>query len=282
MDCKFCNRTFKNKRSLDNHQNKAKYCLDIQKKLGRDITANIFKCKYCSKELHDRVRKTHMCKAFMKHEIDKRDQQIESLQRKLEALKIKSSMEKNFLEKRNAKCEMKNDKLRDKILLLKSNNSINNSTNNTKLNEELNALEPLIFDKKEFTRIIQEKFTKGYLIDGQHGVARFVVEHLLKDKNGNRNYICSDPSRHVYKYKDENGDIKRDVGAIKLINAIIDSIIRKSYDIALEQSKKNDEEGDDDDNSDVVAKFIGYSQTINDMRQDNSSFKVMLSAMLCM
>jgi hypothetical protein len=49
MNCEYCNKEFKSKSSLNNHKNKAKYCLVIQGKLEQKEI--IFKCDFCEKVL---------------------------------------------------------------------------------------------------------------------------------------------------------------------------------------------------------------------------------------
>jgi hypothetical protein len=49
MNCEYCNTEFKTKSTLNNHKNKAKYCLIIQGKIEQK--ENIFKCELCDKIL---------------------------------------------------------------------------------------------------------------------------------------------------------------------------------------------------------------------------------------
>ncbi len=43
INCEYCNKVFKTKSSLNNHKNKAKYCLVIQKK-NIESDEDKFKC----------------------------------------------------------------------------------------------------------------------------------------------------------------------------------------------------------------------------------------------
>ena len=48
MICEYCNTDFKTQSALNNHKNKAKYCLVIQGKLENE-EKEIFKCNICKK-----------------------------------------------------------------------------------------------------------------------------------------------------------------------------------------------------------------------------------------
>ena len=48
-------------------------------------------------------------------------------------------------------------------------------------------------------------------------------------------YVCTDPSRNIFKYKDDSGDIHKDIEAKKLTNYLIDGGIKnKSLELAKE------------------------------------------------
>ena len=49
MNCEYCNKVFKSKSALNNHKNKAIYCLVIQKKITKE--ENELKCSFCKKVL---------------------------------------------------------------------------------------------------------------------------------------------------------------------------------------------------------------------------------------
>ena len=49
MKCEYCNSEFKSTSALNNHKNKAKYCLLIQGKL--EHKEKVYKCERCEKIL---------------------------------------------------------------------------------------------------------------------------------------------------------------------------------------------------------------------------------------
>ena len=86
----------------------------------------------------------------------------------------------------------------------------------------------------------------------------------------NKNYICSDPSRQIFKFKNSEGNVEKDFKAIKLTNMLIDAgISSKSYEVA--QTLWTNEDGGIDAN-----KFEQYGPShleITELNMDNSVFR---------
>lgn len=49
----------------------------------------------------------------------------------------------------------------------------------------------------------------------------------MKDEEGKLKYICTDPSRQVFQYKNEDGKIQKDVRVTKLTKALFDTELKK-------------------------------------------------------
>jgi len=58
-------------------------------------------------------------------------------------------------------------------------------------------------------------------------LAHFAKDHFLKDDDGKLKYVCTDPGRQTFKYKDELGDIQKDVKAKKLTKILIDAGLKE-------------------------------------------------------
>ncbi len=74
VKCEFCENIFKNIVVLNSHKRRAKYCLNIQKKVdGHTIVSDIIKCQYCEKEICKDTLNRHLkkCKNKCQHEIEK-------------------------------------------------------------------------------------------------------------------------------------------------------------------------------------------------------------------
>ena len=123
---------------------------------------------------------------------------------------------------------------------------------------------------------IDDDFNIDYAINGQKGIAKFVKDKLLKDDNGKSIYICTDPSRQIFKYKDSTGEIKKDVESKKLTNYIVDGGIKqKTAEVSNEWY--TDEEGKMDINKFNI--MLDQQQSIFKIKDDNNSFKKELASL---
>jgi TolB-like protein len=163
------------------------------------------------------------------------------------------------------------DDYKDKVFSL-ANNPINNTalTNTHNGNNNILMLTPFDMNKQKFSDVIKESFTKDYMIEGQKGVAKFAVDKLLKDEDGKLQYVCTDPSRQIYKFKTIEGDVERDVKAQKLTKNIIEEIKRKSQSIVV---------ADMNSDADVFMLITNNFQEINGMEGDNSDFRNTLASL---
>ena len=152
----------------------------------------------------------------------------------------------------------------------------NSTTNNTTTNNDNRINNNFFNDPEKIRQRINEKLNENYVTDGQKGIAQFACDNLLKDDEGNQNYICTDPSRHIFKFKNSEGDIEKDVKAVKLTNMLIDAgISSKSYEVA--QTLWTKEDGGVDSN-----KFEQYGPShleITEMNIDNSVFRNKLAVL---
>ena len=80
-------------------------------------------------------------------------------------------------------------------------NQTTHNTQNTLIN-----MTPFDMNKENFAKTIEESFTKEYLLEGQKVVAKFAFDNLLKDENGKLKYVCTDPSRQIYRLRPLMGD----------------------------------------------------------------------------
>ena len=112
-------------------------------------------------------------------------------------------------------------------------------------------------------------------MNGQKSLANFTVDNFLKDGDGNLTYVCTDPSRHIFKYKDSLGDVKKDIKAKKLTNILLESGIK---DIKTKVAQKiwTNEDGSMD--SEKFLHTEPKATEINNLGSDNSIFVSELSA----
>ena len=151
------------------------------------------------------------------------------------------------------------------------------TTNNNTTNNTLNITTCLDFNNiDKIKNVIENDFDIDYAVRGQKGLAHFVNEKLLKDDNGKPIYICTDPSRQIFKYKDDKGEIRKDVEAKKLTNYIVDGGIKTKTTNVSKEWYTND-----DGNLDMT-KFnimLDQQQSILKLKDDNNIFKKELASL---
>ena len=342
LNCEHCDAIFKTKSSLNNHRNKATYCLIIQGKVDPpDVKLEIiFKCPICKKNLSSKqYLETHAkkCESKKVHEfkcnncgknmsskqnleshqkrckinnkekevyqcqhcdkilsskqnlihhltvcLEKKDKELKELKSQKELADkfiINSKLEnyKEQLEKKEQQIKDLQDKL-DKI----ANKAIERPTtvvSNTTTNNNLNIMSSLDFNNLDKIKdAIENRLNVNHVVDGQKGLAKFMVDTILTDEDGNLLYVCTDASRNMFKYKNSDGEINKDVEAKKLIAFMVDAGIQgKSFEIARKWYKNGDENGDVD-----MTKYgimVNPQEKIMKIEDESSRFKRELASM---
>jgi len=270
MECEFCKNTFKNKWNLLNHQKKAKYCLSLQQNKLDDNTNKTekeskFSCKFCGVCLSTKQRlNSHIkvCNANTPHAqkiIEKYEKTILELKLQNERLETELSIYKDLTEKS-----------RNTIDEIAKQPRVQQNTNN---NQKILITSPMDLSQEKMKDMIENSFNANYMIQGQKGVAKFAYDTMLKDEEGRLKYICTDPSRQIFQYKNGEGEIQKDVKAKKLTKALLDGDLKSaSHKIASDKMI----DGDADD-------FLDYSTYYLDIREledDNSDFSKELSTLV--
>jgi hypothetical protein len=276
MECEFCKKNFSSTSNLRYHIKTNKKCQEIQLQQNKDnIVFECINCEFCDKNFTKQTIKIHYktCKKKIDIELKKllsdKDTEIKNL--KKDNKKIKNLLSENKkLQMRIIELEAENKiYLQDREVVQKL--AMQPKTTNTNNNDNRIRINNNFFDNPErIKQMIDEKLTKDYISDGQKGVAQFACNNLLKDENGNMNYICSDLSRNVFKFYNSEGNIEKDVKANKLTNMLIDAgITNKALSIA--PSLWTDDDGNI--NSNKFLTFSPYTSEIASMQVDNSVFR---------
>jgi hypothetical protein len=219
--CEYCAHTYKYKTGLTYHQKNGKKCLLIQdglkleeskeKSLKEDYTKQLDKCKNTTISMqrdYDEI----ISRQDRQHETLKsiHQKEIEDLksahQREIEKLKM------DGLEKERKIIDDYNEKIQTMLLQMASKPRTTTINNNNKI---LN-MSTLNTDQEEFERYFNEKSHEINTIDDL--VDNLVVK--FTDENGHLQYICTDPSRNMFKFKDKNNVIQKDPNAVNLISII--------------------------------------------------------------
>jgi len=150
--------------------------------------------------------------------------------------------------------------------------SVTNTTNNN-----LNIMTSMDFDNYETLKdAIDNNLNANHIVDGQRGLAQFLVDTILKDSDGNLKYKCTDASRGIFRFLNSQGEINKDVDAKKLISYIVSGGIKgKSVEIA------NSWYRDEDGGIDMMKYGIMNEpqQHILKIEDDNSTFRRELASM---
>jgi hypothetical protein len=291
--CKYCEKILSTKRNLEIHMKK---CEIIEEK-------EEFKCKYCEKILSTKrnldghltlcdIKKDKELKK-LKEQLESKDNKIEILKKELKekdklTIKLKIYNEnyqkqkeeyKEQLEKQEEKYEEQIKDLQDKLENLASKAIERPTTivSNTTTNNNLNIATSMDFDNIDHIKnLIDNSLTINHVVDGQKGLANFVRETMLLDDNGISKYVCTDPSRHIFKYKDTNGEIKKDVEAKKLTSSLVKGGIRKQTAII-----GNDWLESQENSNDYLHKLelmMEFQQNIHKIEDNNTDFRKELAA----
>ena len=219
LTCTFCNKTYSTKSNLNKHQKTTKSCLLLQNKYCKSN----FNCEYCLKKFNKSnalYKHNNICK--VKWEI---------------MLKEQEKKYKKKLKEQEENYEKKLKELQDRLENLAKIAIEKPTTTTTTTNNNVINLSPFNMGDSNIKDKISEFYNLEYLRKGHKGVAEFTKDKLLLDKNGSLKYICCDPSRLIFKYKDENGEIRKDVKASRLTTHITPDIIDKAHSIVVDEVK---------------------------------------------
>ena len=148
---------------------------------------------------------------------------------------------------------------------------------NTTTNNSLNIATSMDFGNIDnIKNLLDNYLTINHVVDGQKGIANFVRETMLLDNNGISKYVCTDPSRYIFKYKDTNGEIKKDVEAKKLTSSLIKGGLRKQTAII-----GNDWLESQENSNDYLHKLelmMEFQQNIHKLGDNNTDFRKELVA----
>jgi hypothetical protein len=270
FECEFCTNKFKSLQAVKGHQKRTKYCIKIQKqKIDKELISTDLKtCDFCQKEFASDTIPRHLktCKEKIKKE-------SEIVQEDLTKVKDELIKENDTLKKRILLLDTKSDisteniveentMLKKKVLFLQHESEIkdivsrairttrnkiykpdsdpNEPPKTLTLEEKIESItSPMDFeDIDKLVEIVDNFYTIDYAVEGQKGLADFANKYILRDKNGNLNYICINQEQQIFIYKDINDDLQTDINTKKLTEYIIRSGIPKKSRKLIEELEK--------------------------------------------
>ena len=284
MSCEFCKKVLSSKSNLNYHQKNNKTCLLIQQKINEnEIEIALVDCEFCNQSFSESNLVKHLQKCKTRPLIEmirkEKDNEIEMIRKEkdkeIKIVRKEKDKEIEKLKKLVKKLKKKNSDLTIEVHALKVTNGIYSEDHKEiiKMAKEpkTNIIGNNFFsDSEKIKEIINTRLDRFDIAGGQKGIAQFALNNLLKNDDGIPNYVCTDPSRHIFKFQNEDGQVEKDVKATKLTNLLFDGGLKdKSYDIGKKLWTKEDGSHDSE-------KFRMYQPKIyeiNSMNSDNSSFR---------
>ena len=308
--CNYCNTTFLSKSSLISHQKRARYCLDIQKQLNPDLPIEQLLCKYCDKNFsrksdkdrHEFVcinnnellyNKLKDCKEEYENKLKEKDREYENKlkEKDREMVKLKEEYENKLKEKDK---EINSIRLENEISKREIYRELHESSKNcvekmatqpknVSNNNILNNIPTLNINQEHLSQAADNGFTKELFLQGQAGVAKFLLEYIKESNNGVIPIVVSDKSREILKYKDKNQEIVTDTKGNKLTQLAFDAVKmlnQKHYDSFYSSSSScsnnsdEEQEDEDDEESDIKQELADKCFiSIKKLPKDNTVFR---------
>jgi hypothetical protein len=271
--CEYCSKILSSKQKLESHTKKCEIITEKEE----------FKCEYCDKILSTKqsiIHHLNLCDKKKDIEIKELKEQIETKDKELkekDKLVIKLKIYNENYEKQFEKQEDQIKELQDKLENL-ANKAIDRPTivSNT-TNNSLNIATSMDFNNIDHIKnLIDNYLTINHVVNGQKGIANFVRETMLLDDNGKLKYVCTDPSRNIFKYKDTNGEIKKDVEAKKLTVSIIQGGLRART--ALLGNEWIESEENSNNYLNKLEIMMDFQENIHKLGDNNTDFRKELAA----
>jgi hypothetical protein len=231
MICEFCNTKFSSKTNLNTHQRTAKYCLKIQ---GKDNDNENYICNICSKTYTQKKNLIiHQKRCNVIDEVEFLRMKVSLLEKnnQKDIVNAINETKSQIFEKLHAE----GSKVIQKIALQPKTTN-NTTTNNNKI------VNLAVFDINEIkTRLTEniENIEACDLYDGQISVAR-ILAPCLQNPDGQKMITCSDFARSSFSYKDQHGNINRDIKCLKLANEIEPIVTKKANSLIQEDYEKRE------------------------------------------
>ena len=254
--CEYCKIQYSNKQNLIKHQN-TKSC--VQKRSASDI----YTCVKCNKKFSSNVLlENHRCSISgeivvelreAKRELEETITQLLRAQEEIRILrqdkfKLETRLEiylektnEKYIESSNLSSDRANQYLNDT-----GNSTITPTPTPNAHTSIIQKLQILELNVESISKIANQYFTLEYLKEENKGVAKFTINHVIKDSTGKFKYICTDPARKIGKYKSTNNNIVTDFGMDIISNIVYDSIkipvnrLVMDTEIHIDQESKSD------------------------------------------
>ena len=270
--CTLCNKKFTTKQSVNIHLKSCKENIKLKEQQKENYIDSL------KNEILKKDNQIDLLKKEKEDQIDllkkEKEDQIDLLKKELYLLK----KEKTYFENRSINYKEQLDKRIEEINNLQNRleklalKAIEKPTSTSTHNTIINNL-PVFHSQEFINNKIQDKFDDRYFHNEMKGIVQFTYDHILTLDNGNLVYVCCDYGRKNFKYKDKDGNEITDPEAIKLISMIQDKLYDKTcylHDWAVNEYDylKLQEERDeivDKKELDSVIDMIGKAQDMKNV-----------------
>ena len=208
FECNYCNSTFSSKKTLLFHVKSNKKCLS-----NRPILS--INCIWC-KSLF--VSKDELNKHYNKCGSDKENihiitlEQNKQLQEKVkqieELLEQTIKQKDDIIKQRDDNIE----KLQEKLFTIANKPTTTTTNIKTINNIKLNCDKPLNLEYDNVFNMMKNHLNTTYLSQGGYGIGKWFLKYVCTNERGNICIECTDRNRKVFKYKDEEDELKRVTG----------------------------------------------------------------------
>jgi hypothetical protein len=237
MECEHCKNTFSTKTSLNSHQRTAKYCLNL-----RNIKDVKFNCKKCGKKFNREyhlLRHIDSCKNNILPDIEEKILRVE---KERDEVKVILKEKERQLKEKDKQIQELQDKLENLAkTAINRPTTMNNTNSNTTNTNNIMNLAPLDMNvlTEKLKTVINENMTEQHLLEGQEGIAKLIASCFTME-DGKKLITCTDTSRGIWKSKDKNGNILKDVKANNIAKTVQPLAVSKAdVLIDLDGKKRN-------------------------------------------
>ena len=287
MNCEFCKSILSSKSNLVYHQKTNKKCLGIQTKEKETIEVGLNACDFCNKSFSVSNLKTHLktCKHKKKFEFEQQIKKEIEEQNAIKIEEIKIHYEAKFESQKEVIQKLKDCIIKlkaEKGILIKDHDEIikiakepkNKTTNKNKIN--VTSPTTFLIETEKVKKLLDDKYDRFMLAEGQKGIAKFAYENIIKDDEGHVKYICTDPSRGIFTYLNDNGESEKDFQAEKITSLLWNSDLReKTRTLGTKIWTREDGSLD----SEKFGMYQPQVYEISKMNSDNSTFRNKLACL---
>ncbi len=242
--CQFCNKTLATKTSLQAHQKRTKYCLEIQYKSNAIQSIISQSCEGCQKKfITTREFQNHKAKCYnlLKRELEIKDNEITRLNETVIKFQYQHEKEINELklQHKDEIADIYQKMNEDRIACIEEIAKQPRNKNITKIDKfAYLSPEPLNLDPIYIEELVQRTFKESHFDKGLVGVAEWAKENLLVGVDDKRKICCPDVARRKCNYRRSDGSIGIDSDLGVLTYAVAPYIKKRSLEIYLEKIER--------------------------------------------